>query len=67
MESDLIQYRFVCAKVSHRLEASEDKMLRGTYGLQTEGGGASQLVLLTERCDEIKENWSIGNLRAVTF
>jgi hypothetical protein len=32
-------------------------MLRETYGLQTEGGGASKLVLLTEYCDEIKENW----------
>jgi hypothetical protein len=42
--------------VSHRLKASEDKMLRETYGIQTEGGGASKLVLLTEYCDEIKEN-----------
>jgi len=41
-------------------------MLRGTYGLQTEGGGASQLVLLTEYCDEITENWSIENLQAVS-
>ena len=41
-------------------------MLRGTYGLQTEEGGASQLVLLTEYCDEIKKNWSLGNLQAVT-
>jgi hypothetical protein len=40
-------------------------MLRGTFGLQTEEGEASQVVLLTEYCEEIKEKWSIQSIQAV--